>query len=71
MKIERLKNDPLPVSKPKSDFISNIVPPGHEDFISVSVGIRLQMHSKEPGYINNNVNVDKFDGGRGSLHLTV
>ena len=71
MKTERLKNDPLPVSKPKSDFISNIVPPGHEYFISVSVGIQLQMHLKEPVYINNNVGVDKFDGGRGSLHLTV
>ena len=71
MKTERLKNDPLPISKPKSDFISNIVPPGHEDFNSVSVGIWLQMHPKEPGYINNNASVDKFDGDRGSLHLTV
>ena len=73
LNIWRLKDRKMThcVSKPKSDFISNIAPPGHEDFNSVSVSIWLQMHLKEPCYINNNVSVDKFDSGRGSLHLIV
>lgn len=71
MKTEKPEIGPLPVAKLKPYLISNITPPGHEDFNPISVGLWLQMHLKEQGSISNNVSVSKFDGGRGGLHLTV